>query len=346
MPNAWFAPTYKMLMDDWRLMVAKLQPVTIRKSEQEHRLDLIGGGSIDFWSLDKPDSARGHKYKRIVINEAAIVKGLEYAWQNVIRMTLADLRGEAMFCFTPKGMNDIYRIEMAAVGNPDWDIFHASTWDNPYIPRDELESAKHSLPERVYMQEIMAEYIADAGMVFRKVMDAATAEDKKPCGHDYVIGVDWGKTEDFTVIVIIDAKEKAMVAMDRFNRIDYDFQVGRLMAWIDRYKPIKVYAESNSMGQPLIDLLRSKGINVEGFTTTQASKANAIEQLSLAFEKEEIKIFNDPVLISELQAYEVKKQPSGIMSYGAPEGMHDDCVMALAIAWAGVSTPPLFVGTL
>lgn len=327
-------------------MYARLQPVTLRKSEMEHRLDLIGNGSIEFWSLDNPDASRGRKYKRVTVNEAGVAKNLDYAWNNVIRPTLIDMRGGAIFAFTPKGMNDIYKLEMANKGNPDWAMTHNTSYENPFIPVDELDALKKSLPERVFMQEIMAEYIADAGMVFRKVMEAATIEKQQEvnAGHQYVIGVDWGKSEDFTAIVVLDITKKEMAAFDRFNKIGYDFQLGRLMAWIDRYHPIRVYPEANSMGQPLIDLLQSKGVSVEGFVTTNASKANIIEQLSLAFEQEQLKIFNDPDLISELQAYEVKRTPSGLVTYSAPGGMHDDCVMALAIAWNGIS-PGIFLGS-
>jgi hypothetical protein len=334
------------------MVVGKFQPITSKKSEQEHRLDLLGGGSIEFWSLVDPDSSRGRKYKAVTINEAGLMKNLAYAWNNVISPTLIDMRGGAMFAFTPKGMNDIYRIEMQATGDPVWAITHESSYANPFIPADELDLRKRTLPEAVYNQEILAEYIADSGMVFRHVMAAATIDEPIPpkSGGQYVIGVDWGKSNDFTVITVMDIETKTMVAMDRFNQIDYNVQMGRLMAWVDRYKPVMLYPEANSMGAPLIDTLRSKGVPIcnggAGFTTTNATKSNAIEALSLAFEREEIKIFNDPILIAELQAYEVNKTHTGLMSYSAPEGMHDDCVMALALAYAGITRPSMILGEL
>jgi hypothetical protein len=73
-PTAWYAPSYKQLLDDWRMVVGKFQPITQKKSEQEHRLDLLGGGSIEFWSLVDPDSSRGRKYKAVTINEAGLMK--------------------------------------------------------------------------------------------------------------------------------------------------------------------------------------------------------------------------------------------------------------------------------
>ena len=62
----------------------------------------------------------------------------------------------------------------------------------------------------------------------------------------------------------------------------------------------------------------------------------------LAFERGEIKIIPDPVLIAELQAFEMERLPSGMLRYSAPSGYHDDCVMSLALAWHGVyDTGPL-----
>jgi hypothetical protein len=76
---------------------------------------------------------------------------------------------------------------------------------------------------------------------------------------------------------------------------------------------------------------------VQPFTTTHASKAQAIEALALAFERGEILIVNDPVLVRELVAYQAERLPSGLLRYGAPSGQHDDTVMALALAWSAVS---------
>ena len=74
---------------------------------------------------------------------------------------------------------------------------------------------------------------------------------------------------------------------------------------------------------------------VQPFTTTNASKQQAIDALALAFERQDITIIPDPVLIGELQAFEAKRLPSGMLRYQAPEGMHDDTVIALALAWQG-----------
>jgi len=134
-------------------------------------------------------------------------------------------------------------------------------------------------------------------------------------------------------------KNGHMLAMDRFNQIDYAFQLGRLEAMAKRYKPRVIMAEANAMGEPLVEQLKRRGMPVTGVQMTQVTKTQVIEALALAFEREEIKILPDRVLINELQAFGMERLPSGTMRYSAPSGLHDDCVIALALAWMGLSAP-------
>lgn len=341
-PVAWFAPTYKMLSETWRDVLNIVQPITKTKHEQERRIDLITGGVIDMWSLDDPNVARGRKYKRVVINEAAMIRHLQEAWQQVIRPTLADYEGDAWFPSTPKGLNFFHSLYLNGQDElqPDWVSWQLPTYANPFIKPGEIEEMRRTLPERVFNQEIMAQFINEAGGVFRKVLDAAIAQPQPAqLGRAYVMGVDFGKQADFTVLTVLDVIDKRMVALDRFNQIDYTVQTGRIRALYEKYKPSTIIAERNSMGEPLIEQLQREGLPVQAFTTTNASKAQAIDALALAFERGELTILNDAVLIGELQAYEAERLPSGMLRYSAPDGMHDDTVMSLALAWYGIAAP-------
>jgi len=91
--------------------------------------------------------------------------------------------------------------------------------------------------------------------------------------------------------------------------------------------------EANSAGAAVIDHLRTRGVPVQGFWTSQSTKTEIIQKLQSAFEHGEIKIMNDPVTVAELLSFEGKRNQSGLMTYSAPDGMHDDTVMSLAIAW-------------
>ena len=79
-PVAWFAPIYKDLSEVWRAVLKYLDPVIVRKQEQDHWAQLIGGGTIECWGLDKPGAGRGRAYARVVIDEAAKVPKFEEQW--------------------------------------------------------------------------------------------------------------------------------------------------------------------------------------------------------------------------------------------------------------------------
>jgi phage terminase large subunit-like protein len=345
LPVAWFSPSYRMLTEVWRDIRRVVAPAVERTDSQQHRLDLFGGGVIEMWSLDQPDAARGRKYALVVVDEAAMVRHLEDAWSAVLRPTLVDYRGGAWFLSTPKGLNYFKRLfDLGAdPAMADWASWQMPTLANPHIPADEVEAARLLLPERTYSQEFLAQFLEDGGGVFRRIRDAATAtpQERAQEGHRYVIGVDWGKLEDFTVLCVVDATTREVVCLDRFNKIDYAVQTGRLHALCERFTPDQVYAEQNSMGVPLVETLQRMNLPVYPFLTTNASKLAVIDTLALSFERGEIRIPDDPVLLGELLAYEAERLPSGTLRYGAPPGQHDDCVMALALAWQGAQTAPV-----
>ena len=103
-PVAWCSPSYRMLTEVWRDVRRATAEVTTRTDSQQHRLELLGGGVIEMWSLDQPDVARGRRYAEVIIDEAAMVRHLEEAWNAVLRPTLVDFRGGAWFLSTPKGL--------------------------------------------------------------------------------------------------------------------------------------------------------------------------------------------------------------------------------------------------
>ena len=246
-----------------------------------------------------------------------------------------------MFISTPKGRNWFWRLwQRGLAGEEDeWQSWRFPTSDNPFIPQSEVDAAEHMLPDRIFRQEYLAEFLEDGGGIFRGVMDAATATEQRKAiaGHEYVMGVDWGKHNDYTVFTILDATTNEVVALDRFSQIDYQTQLGRLEGWFIRFQPGQIIAERNSMGEPLIEQLIRQGYPMQPFTTTNASKAEMVDALALAFERREIQILNDPALVGELQAFEATRLPSGMLRYEAPEGMHDDTVISLALAWQGIA---------
>ncbi|MCD4684645.1 MAG: hypothetical protein K8S97_01745, partial [Anaerolineae bacterium] len=284
-----------------------------------------------------PNALRGSGLDLAVLDEAAYMHA--DVWQAAIRPALADRRGEAMFLSTPNGRNWFWALYMRGQQpqQSDWASWRLPTRANPLIEAAEIEAARHLLPERLYRQEYEAEFLDDAGGVFRSVEAAATVEpggSPRP-GARVVFGVDWGRDNDYTCIAVLDADTGEIVALDRFNEIGWALQRGRLTALAQRWQPDAIWAEANSIGGPNIEALQTEGLPVMAFYTTAASKGPLIESLALAIERRDIKLLRDPVLIEELQAYTMERLPSGRFRYSAPPGGHDDSVIATALAWYG-----------
>ena len=341
-PVGWFAPTYKVLLEAWEELAATLKPVTKRSHATDRVIELVTGGVIEFWTLENPDAGRSRKYKRVVIDEAGMCPHLEEAWNAAIRPTLADLRGDAWFPGTPKGRNFFWHLFQRGGASDwaDWRSWQRPTADNPYIDPAEIDDMRREMPERKFQQEVLAQFLDDAGGVFRHVRERATLHRRQPTAGQYVIGVDWGKSNDFTVLSVLDIQSKQQVALERFNQIDYAVQRGRLLALAETWQPVCILAESNSIGGPIIEQLQRDGLPVQSFNTSNASKVQIIEQLALAFERAGIALLDDPIQTMELESYEMTRTPTGLPKYSAPLGMHDDTVMALALAYHAASHRP------
>jgi phage terminase large subunit-like protein len=307
-------------------------------------------GIIYFRSLDDPDNARGYTADGVVIDECAFVK--KEAWYQTLRPMLIDTGGWAWGIGTPHGLNwfwDEHRKALDHTQNTSaWVvptlgvravngtlIREPNTLENPNISLEEIQNLYDTMPEKVFEQEILGLFVELSGSVFRRIQEAVKVEaitEAQP-GRQYVAGVDVAASVDYTVITVIDVQAKNVVHIDRFNRVDYGVLEDRLVAVNDKFKLSSMAVETNSIGQPVIDALIQRNVPVIPFTTTSGTKQAAITFLQSAFEHGEIGIPDNQVLIGELLSFESKRSASGSFTYSAPDGMHDDCVMSLAIGW-------------
>ena len=345
-PAAWFSPSYKTLTEDWRTLSDLLRPVIRDKSEQEHRLKIATNGVLEMWTTeDGADAARGRAYALVVLDEAASVRNLSYAWQQTIRPMLTDFEGDAWFLSTPKGMNTFWELWKHGqdAAHPDWASWQRPSSENPHLPTGEIDAARREVPASVFRQEYLAEFLEGVGGIFRHIGEAVTAgpQERALPGHTYVIGVDWAKYQDFTVFCVIDASLHECIRVERMQLVDYDVQVGRLEALASRYQPDTIVVERTGQ-DALMEQLRKTNLPFRPFDTTRYAKKALIDRLALAFENRDLALPNDPVLIGELQAFRAEKLAGGELRYGAPAGQHDDTVIALALAWsAAVAYPKL-----
>jgi len=303
------------------------------------RIVRVGQGEIHVKTGHNPDALRGGGVDLLILDECAYLDA--NAWAKVGAPMLADTDGDAVFISTPKRRNWFFELftHAQAPENTGWQAWHATTLQNPFLKPEALQRLMQDMTREDYQQEILAEFLEGQGAVFRHIDECATLQPKAPYPGQFVFGVDWAMTNDSTVIIVLDKQTRQMVVYDRFNGIDWALQRGRLMTLYQQWRPEVIIAEENSIGSPNIEALQREGLPVKPFMTTAASKPPLIESLVLAFERGEIVILNDTVLKGELMAFERKVGATGRSQYSAPEGMHDDMVIALALAWSACTAP-------
>lgn len=335
----WLAPTFMMASQVWRDLKASVRGLDgIMISESEHRIDFPGGAMIAVRSAHHPDNLRGEGLDLAVLDEAAFME--PRVWPEVVRPMLTTTRGMALFLSTPFGRNWFWELFKLGMTDEDgeWASFRFTTGDNPLIAPDELASIRRQTTEHVWRVEYEAQFSDEGGQVFRGIAAAVRSDaPQRPLpGHVYVAGVDWGRHHDYTAIAIIDATLRLMVALDRFHHIGWRAQRGRLRALAEHWRPSVIWAEANSFGAPNIEALQEEGLPMRSFVTTAKSKSPLIEALALAIERGYLGLLNDENLLAELSSYTLEPLPGGGYRYGAPPGLHDDMVIATALAWYGV----------
>ena len=308
----------------------------IYKNETKRVLELPNGGRLRTKTAWDADTLRGDYADLLILDEFADMDFT--AWDEVGAPMLLDNDGDAIFIGTPKRRNHFFRMYQTAIGDDTkrWDAWHFTSFDNPHLSREALAEITRDMTQAAYQQEIMAEFLEGEGAVFRNIdacMGAPLDVDPKDhAGHTILAGVDWAKQSDYTAISLGCRECRVEVARDRFNQIDYVFQRQRLKALCEKHNVARVMVELNSIGEPNFESLQRDGLPVIGFQTTATSKPPLIENLALALERAEWQFQDDPVWTGELEAYEMKMNPiTNRTTYSAPEGMHDDTVMARAL---------------
>lgn len=335
---AWVSPTYGNSRPLWRFLeqlAINVDWVNMRRAERE--MSVKSGGRVGIYTADNSVGLRGENFDIVICDEAA-----QYApevWTDVIMPTLADRDGMAYLISTPKGRNWFYHEYLRGLSDGKAQAsFTAPSAANP-IPQIQRAArlARDRVSERTYRQEWLAEFVAD-GSLFVNVEKCAIGDElPKQDRHQYCIGVDWARSAggDYTVFSVVDAGEKKQVAMIRLSGQPFDVQLSRLIDLWQSYGKPSIVAEYNSLGGPLVERLQEQGLPVTPFVTTAATKHEIISALELAFDRMEITVLKNQIQTGELLSYE-RKDKTGLPSYSAPAGMHDDTVMALALAWHGI----------
>ncbi len=323
-PAGYFAPTYKLLAGAYDEATSILAPIIKRKRENQF-IETINGGAIEFWSLENELAGRSRKYKRVVVDEAAFVKDLQKRWNEGIRPTLTDLKGDGWFLSTPRGKNDFFKLHSKGTsGDPNWASWQMSTYTNPYIDPSELDDAKADLPELAWLQEYMAlfnENIANpiGGSFIEQCTYPMSA---KPA---VCFGIDLAKKLDWTVIIGLD-EDGCTCHFDRFQN-----------SWRDTTRRIldlprvPIAIDSTGVGDPIHEDISYQRGDVEAVIFTSTSQQQMMEGLAKGFQERKLTV-PEGQITEELHNLEYEFTRTGV-KYSVPSGLHDDCVKSLGLAW-------------
>lgn len=344
---AWFAPSYKYTQEVWRELLSILGDAIQNKNASEHRIELHGedgiGGTIEIWTLagaSPEDVARGRKYHGVVIDEAGLVDNLKAIFEQAIYPTLTDFGGTALFLGTPKERRQDF-VQMHIKGlqqqgvNEDgdtegtWNAFNGETVENTFIPNIEkkVARAKRDLPEHIFNQEYRGIPSDDGlnpfGLKFIADAIAEPSDEPTVCW-----GVDLARKHDWTVVVGLDEWGR-WTHYERWQKQDWNVTKLRIMQ-ICQGAPALV--DESGVGDPVLQDLQAAGMDAYPFLFHDTSKRQLCQRLIVALAGHRTTIPTG-VVENEFKSFEATVRKNGRISYSAPEGQHDDTVMAWGLAY-------------
>jgi len=324
-PVGWFAPTYRLLEEAYNDHKRIYQPV-IARSIHSRRIELLNGAAIDYWTLDDPATvARGRKYKRVIIDEAAMARHLEQAWTEAIRPTLTDYRGDAFFLSTPKGRNYFSVLHELAADDPLWARWQMPTTANPWIDPNEVAAAAASLPSIAYRQEYLAEFVDAAGArIRREWLRHGEAPDGLPCTIGVDLAISTKSEADWTAAVVMSRGEGGTIYVRDAARIraPFDGVLRFVQDMAAKWKPTLIGIEQVQYQVAVVqELLRTTRLPVRGIRPDR-DKVTRFASMEVRYEQGLV------VHCSGLPNW----YEDELLSF--PVGHHDDAVDATAYAFA------------
>lgn len=350
----WVAPVEPQAEKAFRDMKTAVPRKMIKskiESAGKQRIEFLNGATVWFKSADNPDSLYGESVYAAVIDEASRVK--EESWHSV-RSRLAATGGPMRIIGNVKGRNNwFYNLARKAEGGEDWECekcerrflsnMHYSkitvldAIDAGVLPESELEEAKDMYPERVFRELYLAEPGDDGGNPFGiEHINACTFTDnrgnktaKMPKTDPVVWGWDIAKAQNFTVGIGLD-RDGGVCRFKRWQFVPWDQTIKQIIEYTGNL-PALVDSSSAGGDQVLERLQDEAGGNFRGYKFTGPSKQDLMLGLAVAIQNREVGYPAGPIT-KELKAFEYEHTRNHVL-YRAPDGFHDDCVDALALAW-------------
>ncbi len=316
----YIGPTYQQARDiAWSLLKKVAAPAAISIKETsplEIKVRTKGGGEslISLRGWESIDTLRGMKIDFLVPDEVAMYRNFWENWHEVLRPTLTDTKGEALFLSTPKGFNHFYDLYNLENKDTDFKSFHFTSWDNPFLPREELQKAQQELPEDRFAQEYEADFRKTEGLVYKEFSRDKHLFKSDQCPKNFtesIAGIDFGYTNPTACVTIKkDFDNNFWVTQEYYKRNKTDVENAEYVA---SQKFNKVYPDPEAPSA--IEELRRRGVNVRDVVKNKDSIKNGIDKIRELLKANRLRISVDCInLIQEFETY----------SYPDKRDMHND----------------------
>jgi hypothetical protein len=280
-PNriAYTAPTYQQARDiAWELLKKELRAIVLSVNEArlEIRTRALGGGEsfIILRGWEAIETLRGQALDFIVPDEVAKCRNFMRKWQEVIRPMLTDRRGEGLFMSTPQGFDEFYDLYNLQESDTEFKSFHFTTYDNPFIPVEEIDAARRSLPEDTFAQEYLADFRKRQGLVYPEFDRSRHVYNDGPeAFRETLVGIDWGFVHPAAVLDIgVDSASDVWVRSEFVESSRTDAEVAEYAAALrrERYYPDPESANAN-------EELKRRGVNVRPVVKGLDSEKHGID---------------------------------------------------------------------
>ena len=300
----YFATTYQQARDiAWELLKKELAAAII--SSNESRLEMkvrakYGGVSLlQLRGWEAVEAERGKRNDFIVLDEVASMRNFWTGWNEVLRPTLTDTKGEGLFISTPSGYNHFYDLCNLELKDTDYKTFHFTTYDNPFIPVDEIDKAKRELSQEQFLQEYMASFQKIQGLVYKEFSRIKHLYDELPKRtFTKIAGIDFGYHQAAVIDIRTDGNDY-FVEDEWYKSERTETQLAEYVA-VSGFNP--VYPDPESANG--VEELRRKGINVREVAKGKDSVKHGIDKVREVLINGRLKINKKCVnLISEFEMY-------------------------------------------
>lgn len=327
---SYITPTLKLAKKIFKDLTSVLpEELLVTCNASDLVIESVTGSSLWFYSAEQGDKIRGITNNYLIIDEAAFLKNASDLWYSVLSPTIKVKGEKILFISTPNGTNNLFYelSQKAQNGVKDWAYIKRDIYSDSFCSN--VEEIRQSTPDIIFRQEYLCEFIEGATSFFtnyHQCYDNTMIFDWK---KTLWAGIDWSSTgKDETILTFINT-EGQIIQYKIEGNLDKKYE--QLASILNQRKPRGVYAETNSIGEVMLNelnkLLKKKAV---GFNTTNESKTEIIGELAVALERGDL-TYNDLDLDRQLGAFGYSLTKTNKLAF-AGVGEHDDMTMSLAFA--------------